>query len=127
MLRNLLTSVIIWIYDTYKNFVSIPNHKIEHVSMEYFTNNDKTYSINGPFWENESDKWDGLFDEHYVESKDMNYTAEDTPENVSIPPIILTQRHATPQKTATVRGIWSRSAARPPQFSPCCVGRRNSG
>ena len=82
MLRNLLTSVIIWIYDTYKNFVSIPNHKIEHASMEYFTTNDKKYSINGPFWKNESDKWDGLFDEHYVESKDMDYTSEDTPENV---------------------------------------------
>lgn len=83
MLRNLLTSVIIWIYDAYKNFVSIPNFKIQHSSMEYFIDNDQTYSIDGPFWESESTKWDGLFDEHYTEFTDMNYRQETTPEHIN--------------------------------------------
>lgn len=83
MLRNLLTNVIIWIYDTYKNFVSIPNHRIMHSSMEYFINTDTDYSAKGKFWEDESNKWDGLFHEHYVESKDMCYRGHKTPENVN--------------------------------------------
>lgn len=83
MLRNLLTSVIIWIYDAYKNFVSIPNYKIEHSSMEYFIENDKPYSLHGKFWENESTKWDGLFDEHYTEFTDMNYRTETKPEHIN--------------------------------------------
>lgn len=83
MLRNLLTTVIIWIYDTYKNFVSIPNHRILHSSMEYFIDTDKDYSVEGQFWENESKNWDGLFEEHYVEPKDMAYRCEDTPANVN--------------------------------------------
>ena len=83
MLRNLLTTVIIWIYDTYKNFVSIPNHRVLHSSMEYFIDTDKHYSTEGQFWKNESKKWDGLFEEHYIESKDMAYRCEDTPANVN--------------------------------------------
>lgn len=83
MLRNLLTTVIIWIYDTYKNFVSIPNHRILHSSMEYFIDTDKDYSVEGQFWENESKNWDGLFEEHYAELKDMAYRFEDTPANVN--------------------------------------------
>jgi hypothetical protein len=82
MLRNLLTTVIIWIYDTYKNFVSIPNHRIMHSSMEYFIGSNSDYSVKSQFWENESKKWDGLFDEHYVESKDMSYRGHKTPNNV---------------------------------------------
>ena len=82
MLRNLLTTVIIWIYDTYKNFVSIPNHRILHSSMEYFIDNKKSYVVEGDFWKREMEKWDGLFDEHYVESKDMMYRGYKTPENI---------------------------------------------
>lgn len=82
MLRNLLTSVILWVYDTYKNFVSIPNHKIECVTMEYVTGTDKIYSADGPFWKNEMIKWNEFFNEHYAEFNDLNYTAEETPSNV---------------------------------------------
>lgn len=83
MLRNLLTTVIIWIYDTYKNFVSIPNYHIHNSFMEYFTDNDKTYETNGEFWESESKKWDSLFNEHYVDLNGTNYRKETVPENVN--------------------------------------------
>lgn len=83
MLRNLLTTVIIWIYDTYKNFVSIPNYRIQHASMEYFIDKDATYSIDGQvFWAEESKNWDGLFEEHYVVMKDDLYRKEQIPENI---------------------------------------------
>lgn len=82
MLRNLLTTVIIWIYDVYKNFVSIPNHRIMHSSMEYFLDGKETHISSGEFWKEEEKKWDGLFDEHYVESREMTYRNEDVPENV---------------------------------------------
>ena len=83
MLRNLLTTVIIWIYDTYKNFVSIPNHRVLHSSMEYFIDGRNPHLIEGEFWANEAKKWDGLFDEHYVETKDMTYRGYMPPTNVN--------------------------------------------
>jgi len=83
MLRNLLTTVIIWIYDTYKNFVSIPNHRVLHSSMEYFIDGRNPHLIEGEFWADEAKKWDGLFDEHYVETKDMTYRGYMPPTNVN--------------------------------------------
>ncbi len=82
MLRNLLTTVIIWVYDTYKNFVSIPDHRIQHAFMEYFTNNKKSCDVDDPFWKSEADKWDGLFDEHYVALDDTSYQVGGVPERV---------------------------------------------
>jgi hypothetical protein len=82
MLRNLLTSVIIWVYDVYKNFVSIPDYRIQRAAMEYFIDNDKEFETDGEFWEGESKKWDGLFDEHYVESQELKYRKETIPANV---------------------------------------------
>jgi len=83
MLRNLLTTVIIWIYDTYKNFVSIPNHRVLHSSMEYFIDGRNPHLIEGEFWADEAKKWDGLFDEHYVETKGMTYRGYMPPTNVN--------------------------------------------
>ena len=82
MLRNLLTTVIIWVYDTYKNFVSIPDHRIQHAFMEYFTNNKNSCDVDDPFWKSEADKWDVLFDEHYVALDDTSYQVGDVPERV---------------------------------------------
>ena len=83
MLRNLLTTVIICIYDTYKNFVSIPNHRILQSSMEYFIDNRNPHLVEGEFWKNETKKWDGLFDEHYIETKGMTYRGYRPPTNVN--------------------------------------------
>ena len=51
--------------------------------MEYFIDNRKPHLLEGEFWTNEMKKWDGLFDEHYAETKDMTYRGYRPPTNVN--------------------------------------------
>jgi hypothetical protein len=42
----------------------------------------KSCDVDDPFWKSEADKWDGLFDEHYVALDDTSYQVGGVPERV---------------------------------------------
>lgn len=82
MLRNLLTTIIVWVYDTYKKFVSIPDHSVYSACIEYFTDNNKEYTQVDDVWSNEVEKWDGSFSEHYMDLTGIDYRKTTVPEHV---------------------------------------------
>jgi hypothetical protein len=82
MLRNLLTTIIVWVYDTYKKFVSIPDHSVYSSCIEYFTDNNKEYTQVDDIWSNEVEKWDGSFSEHYMDLTGIDYRKTTVPEHV---------------------------------------------
>ena len=69
MLFNLLSGVIIWIYDRVKMLTSNPDYEIIDQSMEYRVNNKKTPDDIDDFWADEYDEWDGKTESYY---KDLN-------------------------------------------------------
>jgi len=83
MMLNLLTTVIIWVYDSFKFIVSKPDYKIIHTSMEYFTNEiipDEDTLDN--FWYDEYREWDGYSMSHYKSLNGIDYKNTSIPENV---------------------------------------------
>jgi hypothetical protein len=72
----------VWVYDTYKKFVSIPDHSVYSACIEYFTYNNKEYTQVDDVWSNEVEKWDGSFSEHYMDLTGIDYRKTTVPENV---------------------------------------------
>ena len=79
MLFNLLTNVIVWVYDTIKFFISIPDYRISDQLLEYEVDNSIVPEIEDNFWEDEISKWDDISEMHF---KDLNGIAY---RNVSVP------------------------------------------
>lgn len=82
MLGNLLTNVIIWVYDTVKTIFSVPDYKIIDESMEYYIDNDITPEELDDFWENEYCEWDGITETFYKNLNNVNYKNTIIPINV---------------------------------------------
>ncbi len=74
MVFNLLTNVIIWVYDTLKSVRAKPDYTIIETSMEYYTNeiipDEDTLD---DFWYEEYDEWDGSTMSHYKSLNDIDY------------------------------------------------------
>ena len=85
MLGNLLTNVIIWVYDTVKTVFSVKDYKIVDESMEYFLDNTKTPFLGDldDFWNEESEEWDGETESYYKVLDSKNYKNTEIPENVT--------------------------------------------
>ena len=83
MIRNLLTSVIVWIHQTLKSINAKPDYKIIDVSMEYYLDITKTPYELDDFWESEHEEWDGETEEFYKDLNTINYKNTDIPNNVT--------------------------------------------
>ena len=85
MLGNLLTNVILWVYDTVKTIFSVPDYKIVDESMEYFLDNTKTPFLSDldEFWNEESNEWDEETESYYKVLDSKNYKNTEIPENVT--------------------------------------------
>tara|TARA_Y100000401_G_scaffold47915_1_gene37083 strand:+ start:3268 stop:3882 length:615 start_codon:yes stop_codon:yes gene_type:complete len=83
MVFNLLTNVIIWVYDTLKSVRGKPDYTIIDTSMEYYTNeiipDEDTLD---DFWIEEYDEWDGSMMSHYKSLNDIDYRNTKIPENI---------------------------------------------
>ncbi len=79
MLFNLLTNVIVWVYDTIKFFISIPDYRISDQLLEYEVDNSIVPEIEDNFWKDEISKWDDISEMHF---KDLNGVAY---RNVAVP------------------------------------------
>ena len=62
MILNLLTTVILWVYDRIKCITAKPDYTISHQSMEYTIDSDTTDGELMGFWKDEShEEWyDGI-------------------------------------------------------------------
>jgi len=85
MLRNLLSSVIIWLYGMYRRITDKPDFKIESKELEYCVNHEIEYTVNeGGFWDKESKYWnDKILNFYWVDVSDDAHMGEKVPENVS--------------------------------------------
>jgi len=83
MLFNLLTNVIIWVYDTLKYITSRPDYKIADTSMEYFLDTTKTPTDLDEFWEEEREEWDGETESYFKTLNFTEYKNTSVPENVT--------------------------------------------
>ena len=85
MLFNLLTDIIIKIYDILKYFVSMPDYRISQHSMEYFLKDTRPpMDIHDEFWEKESKEWESGVESYFVDVSDTDIKSSDNiPDNVS--------------------------------------------
>ena len=83
MVFNLLTNVILWVYDNLKSVRAKPDYTIIETSMEYYTNeiipDEDTLD---DFWIEEYDEWDGSTMSHYKSLNDIDYRNTKIPENI---------------------------------------------
>ena len=65
MIINLLTNVIIWVYDNLKIFIYKPDYEIVDHSMEYYIDNKVIPEEIDDFWISEYSEWDGNTESFY--------------------------------------------------------------
>tara|TARA_B100000902_G_C27310543_1_gene918139 strand:- start:182 stop:796 length:615 start_codon:yes stop_codon:yes gene_type:complete len=82
MIINLLTNVIIWVYDRFKNIISGLNYEIIDQSMEYYIDNNVIPEELDDFWEDESREWDGSTESFYKDLNGVDYKNTSIPNNV---------------------------------------------
>ncbi len=85
MLFNLLTDIIIKIYDILKYFVSMPDYRISQHSMEYFLKDtNPPMDIHDEFWYRESKEWEDGVESYFVDLSDVDIKSKNNiPSNVS--------------------------------------------
>ena len=85
MLGNLLTNVILWVYDTLKTIFSVQDYKVIDNSMEYFLDHTKTPFLGDldEFWGKESKEWNKETDTYFKVLDSKDYKNTKIPENVS--------------------------------------------
>jgi len=82
MIINLLTNVIIWVYDKLKIFIYKPDYEIVDHSMEYYIDNNVIPEEIDDFWISEYSEWDGNTESFYKDLKGVNYKDNCIPNNV---------------------------------------------
>tara|TARA_B100000427_G_scaffold323609_1_gene327350 strand:+ start:1282 stop:1899 length:618 start_codon:yes stop_codon:yes gene_type:complete len=85
MLGNLLTTVILWVYDTIQSLFSTPDYRITDTSLEYFLDTSKTPIPEelDDFWYEESDVWDDETESVFKTLNSIEYKNTKIPENVT--------------------------------------------
>ena len=85
MLFNLLTDIIIKIYDILKYFVSMPDYRISQHSMEYcLKDTNPPMDIHDEFWYRESKEWEDGVESYFVDLSDVDIKSKNNvPSNVS--------------------------------------------
>ncbi len=82
---NLLTNIIIWIYDKYKNFLKITDYSVSKVFLEYTVDPVRRYEIDedDTFWLREEEYWkDGEYD-FYIDVTNCPFRGAEIPQNVT--------------------------------------------
>jgi len=84
MIINLLTNVIIWVYDCIKFITSKPDYLIIDQSLEYKIDNNIIPEELDGFWEDECiDEWDGNTEMFYKNLTNIDYKNINVPNNVT--------------------------------------------
>ena len=84
MILNLLTTVILWVYDRIKSITAKPDYTISHQSMEYTIDSDTTDGELMGFWKDESrEEWYDGIDSFYKNLNGIDYMNVETPTNVT--------------------------------------------
>ena len=84
MILNLLTTVILWVYDRIKCITAKPDYTISHQSMEYTIDSDTTDGELMGFWKDEShEEWYDGIDSFYKNLNGIDYMNVETPTNVT--------------------------------------------
>jgi len=84
MILNLLTTVILWVYDRIKSITAKPDYTISHQSMEYTIDSDSTDGELMGFWKDESrEEWYDGIDSFYKNLNGIDYMNVETPTNVT--------------------------------------------
>jgi hypothetical protein len=83
MIGNLLTNIIVWVYETLKYITSKPDYKIIDASMEYFLDNSKPPLELDEFWEKEYDEWEEETETYFKTLNFVDYKNTVVPDNVT--------------------------------------------